>query len=69
MISTHDCHECQVAAFIDEKETVLFPYKVNIKPPVDNSKLVSWKSQLEEDKKAIQAQDNRNRLTEASADH
>ncbi|KAH7427530.1 hypothetical protein KP509_10G048300 [Ceratopteris richardii] len=50
-----------------EKLTALFPYKIDIKPPEDNAKLVSWKSQLEEDMKAIQAQDNRNRISEILA--
>eukprot|EP00250_Pteridium_aquilinum_P010505 c19435_g1_i1 orf=463-2994(-) len=54
----------QGASTADDKLSVLFPYNIDIKPPEDNAKLVSWRSQLEEDMKAIQAQDNRNRISE-----
>ncbi|CAM6112210.1 unnamed protein product [Calypogeia fissa] len=47
-----------------DKLGVLFRYKINVKPPEDHARLVSWKSQVEEDMKAIQAQDNRNRIIE-----
>ncbi|KAL3693907.1 hypothetical protein R1sor_007558 [Riccia sorocarpa] len=49
---------------LSEKLAVLFRYKINVKPPEDHVRLVSWKSQVEEDMKAIQAQDNRNRIIE-----
>eukprot|EP00249_Psilotum_nudum_P020432 c27701_g3_i2 orf=3-1145(-) len=42
----------------------LFPYSIDIKPPEDNAKLMSWKTQLEEDMKAIQSQDNQNHILE-----
>lgn len=57
----------QVGASVDEKLAALFPYTIDIKPPEDNAKLVSWRSQLEEDMKAIQAQDNRNHISEVLA--
>jgi hypothetical protein len=47
-----------------DKLGVFFRYIINVKPPEDHARLVSWKSQVEEDMKAIQAQDNRNRLIE-----
>ncbi|MCO5607363.1 hypothetical protein L7F22_061559 [Adiantum nelumboides] len=50
-----------------EKLASLFPYNIDFKPPEDNAKLVSWRSQLEEDMKAIQAQDNRNHVSEVLA--
>ncbi|XP_073226139.1 uncharacterized protein [Cicer arietinum] len=52
---------------IDEKLTLLFPYDIEIRPPEDESRLVSWKSQLEEDMKMIQVQDNKNHITEVLA--
>lgn len=52
---------------LDEKLTVLFPYDIEIRPPEDESHLVSWKSQLEEDMKMIQVQDNKNHITEVLA--
>lgn len=55
-----------MASSAHEKLAALFPYIIDIKPPEDNAKLVSWRSQLEEDMKAIQAQDNRNHISEAS---
>jgi len=52
---------------VDEKLASLFPYNIDIKPPEDNAHLVSWNSQLEEDLKAIQFQDNRNHISEILA--
>ncbi|XP_061337840.1 uncharacterized protein LOC133284778 [Gastrolobium bilobum] len=52
---------------VDERLTLLFPYNIEIRPPEDESHLVSWKSQLEEDMKKIQAQDNKNHITEVLA--
>ncbi|KAI5063446.1 hypothetical protein GOP47_0022306 [Adiantum capillus-veneris] len=57
------CNE-QVSAYCDENVAALFPYKINIKPPTDNDKLVSWKSQLEKDMKVMKAHGFRNRLVE-----
>lgn len=51
---------------IEKKLKVLFRYSISVKPPEDNVRLVSWKSQVEEDMKAIQAQDNRNRIIEVA---
>ncbi|KAK1392275.1 putative cell division cycle ATPase [Heracleum sosnowskyi] len=52
---------------IDERLTYLFPYTIEIKPPDDESRLLSWKTQLEEDLKTIQAQDNKNHIAEVLA--
>ncbi|KAJ7974114.1 p-loop containing nucleoside triphosphate hydrolases superfamily protein [Quillaja saponaria] len=52
---------------VDERFTVLFPYNIEIKPPEDETHLVSWKVQLEEDMKIIQFQDNRNHIAEVLA--
>ncbi|KAL9263234.1 Outer mitochondrial transmembrane helix translocase-like protein [Drosera capensis] len=54
-------------ADVDERLSVLFPYNIGIKPPEDESHLVSWKNQLEEDMKMIQFQDNRNHIAEILA--
>ncbi|XP_074381107.1 uncharacterized protein LOC141721865 isoform X2 [Apium graveolens] len=52
---------------IDERLTYLFPYTIEIKPPEDEGRLLSWKTQLEEDLKTIQAQDNKNHISEVLA--
>lgn len=52
---------------VDEKLSMLFPYNIEIRPPEDESHLVSWKSQLEEDMKMIQVQDNKNHIMEVLA--
>lgn len=52
---------------LDERLTSLFPYNIEIRPPEDESHLVSWKNQLEEDMKMIQYQDNRNHIAEVLA--
>ncbi|CAO2819142.1 unnamed protein product [Amaranthus hypochondriacus] len=49
---------------IDDMLVDLFPYNIEIKPPEDETHLVSWKSQLEEDMKMIQCQDNKNHIIE-----
>ncbi|GLT34806.1 hypothetical protein SLA2020_093010 [Shorea laevis] len=49
---------------VDERLTALFPYNIKIKPPEDESHLVSWENQLEEDMKMIKARDNRNHIME-----
>ncbi|KAL8150408.1 hypothetical protein V2J09_020216 [Rumex salicifolius] len=51
----------------DEKLSYIFPYSIDVKPPEDETHLVSWKSQLEEDMKMIQNQDNRNHIIEVLA--
>uniref|UniRef100_A0A0E0BZA3 AAA+ ATPase domain-containing protein n=1 Tax=Oryza meridionalis TaxID=40149 RepID=A0A0E0BZA3_9ORYZ len=54
---------------LDERLTALFPYNIEIKPPENENHLVSWNSQLEEDMKMIQFQDNRNHITEVLAEN
>ncbi|KAG8382186.1 hypothetical protein BUALT_Bualt05G0050600 [Buddleja alternifolia] len=49
---------------VDEKILSIFPYNIEIRAPEDEKHLVSWKSQLEEDMKMIQYQDNRNHIME-----
>ncbi|CAI0414727.1 unnamed protein product [Linum tenue] len=49
---------------VDERLTILFPYNIEIKPPEDENQHINWKSQLEEDMKMIQVQDNRNHIME-----
>lgn len=49
---------------VDEKVSSVFSYNIEIRPPEDENHLVSWKSQLEEDMKMIQYQDNRNHIIE-----
>ena len=52
---------------VDERLTALFPYNIEIREPEDETHLVSWKSQLEEDMKMIQYQDNKNHIIEVLA--
>ncbi|XP_012086803.1 putative cell division cycle ATPase [Jatropha curcas] len=49
---------------LDERLLALFPYNIEIRPPEDENRLVSWKSQLEADMKMIQVQDNKNHIME-----
>ncbi|XP_065868965.1 uncharacterized protein [Euphorbia lathyris] len=56
-----DCRE------VDEHLTILFPYNIEIKPPEDETRLVSWKTQLEEDMKMIHFQDNKYHIVEVLA--
>lgn len=56
-----DCRE------VDERLAMLFPYNIEIKPPEDETHLVSWKAQLEEDMKMIKFQDNKNHIVEVLA--
>ncbi|KAL5744726.1 hypothetical protein ACOSQ2_027842 [Xanthoceras sorbifolium] len=56
-----DCGE------VDERLTALFPYNVEIRPPEDETHLLSWKAQLEEDMKKLQFQDNKNHIAEVLA--
>ncbi|KAM7258035.1 hypothetical protein ACFE04_013776 [Oxalis oulophora] len=48
----------------NEDLATIFPYNIEIRPPVDENHLVNWKSQLEEDMKKIKAQDNRIHIME-----
>ena len=52
---------------VNERLASLFPYNIEISPPEDESCLMSWKSQFEEDMKKIQIQDNRNHIMEVLA--
>lgn len=52
---------------VDERLTSVFPYTIEIKPPEDETRLVTWKSQLEEDMKMIQHKDTRNHVMEVLA--
>lgn len=52
---------------LDERLSSVFPYNIEIKPPEEETHLVSWKSQLEEDMKMIQYQDNKNHIMEVLA--
>ncbi|KAL8556699.1 hypothetical protein ACS0TY_004235 [Phlomoides rotata] len=52
---------------VDEEISSIFPYNIEIRPPGDEIHLVSWKSQLEEDKKMIQYKDNKNHIVEVLA--
>ncbi|WVZ72907.1 hypothetical protein U9M48_021294 [Paspalum notatum var. saurae] len=54
---------------LDERLNVLFPYNIEVKPPENENHLVSWNSQLEEDMKMIQFQDNRNHIMEVLAEN
>ncbi|KAJ4837797.1 hypothetical protein Tsubulata_032652 [Turnera subulata] len=56
-----DCRE------VDERLAMLFPYNIEIKPPEDETHLDSWKTQLEEDMKMLQFQDNKNHIAEVLA--
>ncbi|KAL1206722.1 Katanin p60 ATPase-containing subunit A1 [Cardamine amara subsp. amara] len=56
-----DCQE------VGERISALFPYNIEIRPPEDESQLVSWKSRLEDDMKMIQFQDNKNHIAEVLA--
>jgi len=48
----------------DERISTLFPYHVDIKAPEEETHLNCWKSQIEEDTRKIQMQDNRNHIIE-----
>lgn len=63
MLDTEDnyCRE------VDDRLSMLFPHNIEIKPPEDETHLVSWKAQLEEDMKMIQFQDNKNHIAEVLA--
>lgn len=52
---------------VDEKISSVFPYNIEIKPPEEENHLVSWQSQLEEDRRMIQFKDTKNHITEVLA--
>ncbi|KAI3425422.1 AAA domain-containing protein [Psidium guajava] len=54
---------------VDERLSLLFPYNIVIRPPEDETNLVNWKAQLEEDMKMLQVQDNRNHIAEVLAEN
>ncbi|CAH8337480.1 unnamed protein product [Eruca vesicaria subsp. sativa] len=56
-----DCQE------VGEGISALFPYNIEIKPPEDESQLMSWKTRFEDDMKLIQFQDNKNHIAEVLA--
>ncbi|EOA33633.1 hypothetical protein CARUB_v10019795mg [Capsella rubella] len=62
-LSSEDAQE------IDEKLSSVFPYNIDIRPPEDETHLVSWKSQLERDMNMIQTQDNRNHIMEVLSEN
>ena len=49
---------------VDERLNYLFPYNIEIRPPQDETHLLSWESLLEEDMKTIQFLDNKNYIAE-----
>ncbi|CAN6860889.1 hypothetical protein Bca4012_044506 [Brassica carinata] len=56
-----DCQE------VSEGVSALFPYNIEIRPPEDESQLVSWKNRLEDDMKMIQFRDKKNHIAEVLA--
>ncbi|KAH0902541.1 hypothetical protein HID58_042044, partial [Brassica napus] len=56
-----DCQE------VGEGISALFPYNIEIRPPEDESQLMSWKTRFEDDMKLIQFQDNKNHIAEVLA--
>ncbi|KAL7146232.1 hypothetical protein ABFS83_06G026400 [Erythranthe nasuta] len=52
---------------VNDKLSLLFSYNIEIRPPEDEARLTSWKSQLEEDIRKIQFQDNKNHIAEVLA--
>ncbi|XP_054777821.1 suppressor protein of bem1/bed5 double mutants-like isoform X2 [Prosopis cineraria] len=52
----------------DERLAALFPYKIKIKHPKDENNLQNWESQLEENEKKIQSQDNQNHIAKVLAE-
>nr|GMD53786.1 nuclear valosin-containing protein-like [Ipomoea batatas] len=49
---------------VDEGFSLLFPYNIEIRPPEDETHLISWKAQLEKDMRMIQFMDNKNHIAE-----
>ncbi|XP_028752013.1 uncharacterized AAA domain-containing protein C16E9.10c isoform X2 [Neltuma alba] len=64
MLAPHKGYKCSK---VDEQLAALFPYSIKIKPPEDEADLEDWKAQLEENKKTIKSQDNRNHIAEVLA--
>ncbi|ESQ54459.1 hypothetical protein EUTSA_v10024407mg [Eutrema salsugineum] len=56
-----DCQE------VGEGISAVFPYNIEIRPPEDESQLMSWKTRFEDDMKLIQFQDNKNHIAEVLA--
>ncbi|KAF8113180.1 hypothetical protein N665_0055s0044 [Sinapis alba] len=56
-----DCQE------VGKGVSALFPYNIEIRPPEDESQLLSWKNRLEDDMKMIQFRDNKNHIAEVLA--
>ncbi|EPS65718.1 hypothetical protein M569_09059 [Genlisea aurea] len=52
---------------VDERLSSLLPYSIEVRPPEDETRLLSWKSQLEEDMKKIQHRDNKNHIADVLA--
>lgn len=52
---------------VDERLSLLLPYNIKIRRPEDETHLVSWNAQFEEDMKVIQFQDNKNHIAEVLA--
>ncbi|XP_013596582.1 PREDICTED: uncharacterized protein LOC106304733 [Brassica oleracea var. oleracea] len=52
---------------VGEGISALFPYNIEIRPPEDESQLMSWKTRFEDDMKLIQFQDNKNHISEVLA--
>ncbi|KAK6135137.1 hypothetical protein DH2020_031128 [Rehmannia glutinosa] len=52
---------------VDDRLNLLFPYNIEVRPPEDETRLVNWKSQLEEDMRKIQFQDRKNHIAEVLA--
>ncbi|KAL0682317.1 hypothetical protein Bca4012_049164 [Brassica carinata] len=50
-----------------EGTSALFLYNIGIRPPEDESQLMTWKTRLEEDMKMIKIQDNKNHIAEVLA--
>ncbi|PHU07579.1 hypothetical protein BC332_24068 [Capsicum chinense] len=49
---------------VDKKINFLFPYNIEIRPLKDETHLTNWKTQLKEDMKMNQFQDNKNHIAE-----
>ncbi|CAN8230231.1 unnamed protein product [Cochlearia groenlandica] len=52
---------------VGEGISALFTYNIEIRPPEDESQLMSWKTWFEDDMKLIQFQDNKNHIAEVLA--
>ncbi|CAH8333999.1 unnamed protein product [Eruca vesicaria subsp. sativa] len=52
---------------VSEGTSALFPYNIAIRPPEDESQLLSWKGRLEDDMKMNMFQDNKNHIADVLA--